>query len=67
MFHLRVMGMMDSRTTSFEALRLTASLGRTASRAKSRMPGRMPEVLTVMRDSGMGMWVRRRTAAMKLA
>ena len=55
MFHLRVMGMMDSRMTSLGALRLTASLGRTVSRAKSRMPGMMPEVLTVILDSGMRM------------
>ncbi len=61
MFHLRVMGMMDSRTTSFEALRLTASLGRTVSLANRSIPGRMPEVLTVMRDSGMRMAAGQKT------
>jgi hypothetical protein len=68
MFHLRLMGMMASRTSSLGALRLMASLGRTFSWAKRRMPGTMPEVETVMRGAAMPTSsVSRRTAAMKLS
>ena len=49
--HLRVTGMIASRTISFAALRLMANLGRTGSSAKRRMPGTIPEVETVIRDS----------------
>ena len=52
MFHLRVIGMICSRTVSFEAFSDNASFGRTVSAANRSIPGSIPEVDTVIRDSG---------------
>ena len=52
-FHLRVTGMMASRTSLFEAFSESASFGRTVSVANRSIPGSMPLVDTVIRDSGM--------------
>ncbi len=54
-FHLRVIGMIASRTRSLLAFSDKASLGRIVSVANRSMPGRMPDVDTVIRDSGMPM------------
>ena len=52
MFHLRVIGIISPRTVSLGAFRLKASFGRTGSFANCKIPGSIPEVETVIRDSG---------------
>ena len=53
MVHFFVMGMICVRSSSLGAFSDTANFGRTVSAPKSAMRGTMPEVETVMRDSGM--------------
>ena len=52
MFHLRVIGITCSRTTSFEAFKLSASFGRSGSSANRRIAGSIPLVETVIRVTG---------------
>ncbi len=64
-FHLRVIGITSSRTRSFDAFSDSANLGRIVSVANRSMPGKIPEVETVIRDSGIPIpSTSRRTAAM---
>ena len=66
--HFFVIGMTWVRSASLGALSDTASLGRTGSAPKSAMRGTIPEVETVMRDSGMPTSsTSNRTACMKLS
>ena len=70
MFHLRLIGMIWSRTSSLAELSETARLGRTSSRPSFSSRGTRPAVETVIRrcDSpAPRSWVRMRSERMTLS